>query len=79
VFAAFISLAEIDAAIQSGNSLTTIGSAMDDRTANDVAEKLAYQHLLETSDLNVIYYVAGYIARSVCRTTKCDGCMEGPV
>jgi hypothetical protein len=71
-----ISLTEIDAAIQCENSLKTIGSAINEHTADDVAEQLTYQHLPDTSDLNVIYYVAGYIARSVCRITRCDRCRE---
>jgi hypothetical protein len=71
-----ISLTEIDAAIQSGNSSTTNGSADDDHTADDIAEQLTFEHIPETSDLNIIYYVAGYIARSVCRSTRCDNCRE---
>jgi hypothetical protein len=67
-----ISLTEIDAAIQCENSLKTIGSAINEHTADDVVEQLTCQHLPDISDLNVIYYVAGYIARSVCRITRCD-------
>jgi hypothetical protein len=71
-----ISLAEIDAVINSETLLTTVGSAGDDLTADDITEQLTYQYLRDTNDLNIIYYVAGYIARSVCRTTKCDSCKE---
>jgi len=67
---------EIDTAINSETSLATVGSASEDLTADDITEQLTYKHLPDTNDLNVIYYVAGYIARSVCRTTKCDSCRE---
>ena len=71
-----ISLAEIDAVINSETSLTTVGSASDDLTVDDITEQLTYKHWPDTNDLNIIYYVAGYIARSVCRTTKCNSCRE---
>jgi len=71
-----ISLTEMYAAINSKTLLATVGSASEDLTADDVTEQLTYKHVPGTNDLNVIYYVAGFIARSVCRTTKCDSCRE---
>lgn len=71
-----VSLAEIDAAIQHGKTKTGSGYSEEDKVADDIADQLTYDHLPETSDMNIIYYVAGYIARSVFRTTKCTSCKE---
>jgi hypothetical protein len=72
------SLADIDAAIQSGNNQSESSAIANeyDRTADDLAEQLSFTHVPEASDLNIIFYVAGYIARSVVRTTKCTSCKE---
>jgi len=66
-----ISLAEIDSLIQSGDFLTT-----DDSAADSLADALTFCIFPSANDANIIFYVSGYMARSVIRSTKCDHCRE---
>jgi len=72
-----ISLQEIDSAIQLSED--SCGSAMKHNSiVDELVDKLTYGQafLPSTSDLNIIYYVSGYIARSVSRITRCTACLE---
>ena len=51
-------------------------STADNCTADVIADSITVQYTPDTSDKNIIYYVSGYIARSIIRTTKCDDCRE---
>jgi THAP domain/Transposase protein len=74
----------------SGISLTDIDSVLhieianrsqsdDDKTADTITEALQFDRFPSASDANIIFYVSGYIARSIIRTTKCDHCKESLV
>lgn len=67
-----ITLEEIDGIIQSRPSL----ESADDESADDIVNLLQFHHSPNSNDNNNIYYVIGYIARSIIRTTKCDDCRE---
>jgi hypothetical protein len=75
------SLSEIDEIIKSTNSFA---EDSENSTTNDVnntitdniCHSLTYNQLPTTSDANIIYYISGYIGRSVCRITKCDDCRD---
>lgn len=71
-----ISLQEIDSAIQCSEGLNSADNTKS--VSDEIAEKLTYGQDFKpsTSDLNIIYYVSGYIARSVSRATKCKACSE---
>jgi len=70
-------LEEIDDAIQSINSNNQSASQLqDESTANAMLESLSYENLLSASEANIVFYVSGAIARSVVRSTKCEGCRE---
>jgi hypothetical protein len=71
-----ISLDEIDDILQSENchSQTDYG-----KTADDVVDALQFNLFPSASDANIVYYVSGYIARSIVRTTKCDHCKDSLV
>jgi len=71
-----ISLNEIDSTIQSTNPDTETHSATHDSVADQLNDKLTFNYSPTSSDLNIIYYISGYIARSVCRKTRCDHCSE---
>jgi hypothetical protein len=71
-----MSLSEIDSAISTLSSDTHENSANYDVVADELNDNLLFQLSPTASDLNVIFYVSGYIARSVCRTTRCDHCNE---
>jgi len=71
-----ISLNDIDNAIQSSNSDTQTYSTNYDSVADQLNDKLSFSYFPSASELNIIYYVSGYIARSVCRKTRCDHCSE---
>jgi len=71
-----ISLTEIDNTIQSSNSDSETCSTKYDSVADQLNDELSFDYSPSTSDLNIIYYVSGYIARSVCRKTRCDHCSE---
>jgi hypothetical protein len=68
-----ISLAEIDDVLQTESCQP---QPDDDKTADAIVESLKFTQFPSASDANVIYYVSGYIARSIIRTTKCDHCKE---
>jgi hypothetical protein len=68
-------LSEIDEAIQSTNSQSSTQS-QDDSTADAMVSSLRFDSRPTASDANVIFYVSGFIARSVVRTTRCDDCRE---
>ena len=69
-----ISLVDIDDVLQQGDVQTS-----DDSLADKIADLLTFNAFPSSSDANVILYVSGYIARSVCRTTKCEHCKESLV
>jgi hypothetical protein len=71
-------LSEIDDAIESASSSSSQSCCQthDDVAADKVAGSLKCQVWPDASDANIVYYVSGYIARSVVRTTKCDHCKE---
>jgi hypothetical protein len=71
-----MSLSEIDSAISTLSSDTHENSANYDVVADELNDNLLFRLSPTASDLNVIFYVSGYIARSVCRTTRCDHCNE---
>ena len=66
-------LTEIDDAIQ--NELPSSDSSSD-TAADAITEALTFVHFPSASDANVIYYVSGYIARSIIRSTRCDYCKD---
>lgn len=68
-------LSEIDEAIQSTSSQSS-NPLQDDSAADVVAGSLRFDSWPTASDANVIFYVSGFIAKSVVRTTKCDKCRE---
>ena len=74
-----VSLEEIDDAIKSSGADAGCSSRRDDLTADTITELLTYKHQPSVSDANVIYYVSGYISRSVCRMTRCEHCKEALV
>jgi len=67
-----ISLTEIDSAIQSADC----HSSADDNLADSLTDALTFHSFPSANDANIIFYVSGYMARSVIRTTKCDHCKE---
>lgn len=67
-----ISLTEIDSAIQSAE----YHSSTDDSLADSLTDALTFNTFPSANDANIIFYVSGYLARSVIRTTKCDHCRE---
>jgi len=67
-----ISLAEIDSVIQSAD----FHSSTDDSLADSLADALTFCVFPSANDANIIFYVSGYMARSVIRSTKCDHCRE---
>ena len=69
-----VSLSEIDDALQQIESASAHSEL--DKTADDIADELKLCRLPSASDANVIFYVGGYIARSIIRTTRCDHCKE---
>jgi len=66
-----LSLSDIDAAIQ-----CDVSQSSDDDIADTIVEALQFHIFPSANDANVIFYVAGYLARSVVRTTKCQNCKE---
>jgi hypothetical protein len=71
-----ISLAEIDDVLQNDGCQS---QSDDDKTADVITEALTFSKFPSASDANVIFYVSGYIARSIIRTTKCEHCKESLV
>jgi len=47
-----------------------------DAVADSIVDALQFDCFLSSSDANIVYYVSGYIARSIVRSTKCDYCKE---
>ena len=75
-----ISLEEIDETIlKSSTADSGCSSQRDDTTADTMVESLNYDHQPSVSDSNIVYYVSGYISRSVCRITRCVHCKEALV
>ena len=73
------SLADIDEAVQQQEMPVDSPNETcdcEDSTADYVADCLTLNHSPTASDANVIYYVAGYMARSIVRQNKCDDCLE---
>lgn len=68
-----LSLEDIDEAIQTG---VPVSKSTDNVTADAIAEALQCQKSPSTSELNIIFYVSGAIARSVVRTTRCQHCKD---
>jgi len=70
-------------------SLSENDAAIDEQV-DDLASQRSFQEVAadlfgdtvncnitpSANDTNVMYYVSGYIARSIMRTTKCDDCTE---
>ena len=69
-----LSLQEIDAAID--NEMSD-NDASEDTVADFIAGALTNDHWPSASDANIIFYVAGAMARSVVRCNKCEHCKEG--
>lgn len=46
----------------------------DQATAEFILSRLEFTAHPNGSDANIIYYVAGYVCRSVVRTNRCDAC-----
>ena len=69
-----ISLNEIDDALHAMDSETEVASEKEEKTADDIYEALHVKQMPNASDANIIYYVSGYLARSIIRTTKCENC-----
>ena len=66
-------LCEIDEAIDRDSSETDTAS---DIAADSIVDALQFDCFPSSSDANIIYYVSGYIARSIVRSTRCDYCKE---
>ena len=64
------SLAEIDVAIQESEATT------NGKEAEEIAALLTLPFQPSSSDANIIYYVGGYIGRSIARVTKCEDCKQ---
>ena len=76
-----ISLNEIDDALlamDSGSELVASGCIRKGRENCRwyIYEALHFRQMPNASDANIIYYVSGYLARSIIRTTKCENCRE---
>ena len=71
-----ISLCEIDDAILSSEPRQENSASGEDITADAITARLQLQKYPSASDANVIFYVAGYLGRSVVRSTKCEHCKE---
>lgn len=72
-----ISLSELDCAIQSSNSDTCGSCSFSDHVVADILnDKLSLTSSPSASDLNILFYISGYAARSACRITKCEHCLE---
>ena len=61
---------------QSNIRIPTHRPSQQSTTALQSAEKLSFNYSPSSSDLNIVYYVSGYMARSVCRKTRRDHCSE---
>jgi len=72
-----ISLTEIDSVLHT--EMVNQSLSDDAKTADTITEALTFDRFPSTSDANIIFYVSGYIARSIIRTTKCDHCKESLV
>ena len=66
-------LSDIDAAIQ--DQVDTKDSVYE-ILADDITESLLFNKFPSASDASVIFYVSGYLARSIVRSTKCDYCKD---
>jgi len=66
-------LSDIDEAIQ---NQTNDKDSSADNVADALADSLQFKHFPSASDANIIYYVSGYIARSIVRSTRCEHCKD---
>ena len=66
-----ISISEIDDALQLDESRSS-----DDSLADSVTDALQFHLFPSANDATVIFYISGYLARSVVRATKCEHCRE---
>jgi len=62
-----ISIGEIDDAIQLDESRSS-----DDSLADSLTDALQFHLFLSANNATIIFYVSGYLARSVVRATKCE-------
>ena len=69
-------LSDIDAAIDEQIDDLASKRSSQDITADFIADSVNCNITPSANDANVIYYVSGYIARSINRITKCDECTE---
>ena len=71
-----LTLPEIDDAVQHLQSSEAPESCddMPDSLPFSIAQSLTYSHMPSSTEVNIIYYVSGYIARSVVHTTRCEHC-----
>jgi len=70
------SLSEIDDNIQKD---TQDSLSVESSYADKIVEELSFKHSPSSSDANIIFYVGGYIARSVFRSNRCEYCKESLV
>ena len=47
-----------------------------DAVADSIVDALQFDCFPSSSDANIFYYVSGYIARSIVRSTRCDYCKD---
>jgi len=66
-------LSEIDEAID--KDIPEQHSASD-AVADSIVDALQFNCFPSSSDANIVYYVSGYIVRSIVRSTRCDYCKE---
>lgn len=69
-----VSLSEIEDAVNP--DAVGRGDLEADTVADNIAASLKLDMAPTDSDSSIIYYVSGYIARSVVASTKCDYCRE---
>jgi len=67
-------LADIDEAIVQSEESSS--PSHDDSSAEYIVAALTYQQRPTMSELEITYYVAGAMARSAFRTTRCEDCKE---
>lgn len=70
-----VNLSDIEVANNPETSIVNIVDS-DDKVVDTIAKAIRNQNNLSASDANIIYYVSGYIARSIFRSMKCDNCRE---
>ena len=68
-----VSLADIDTAI---SAMQPTSPEPDDVVASSIIDRLSLNTDPSASDANLVYYVAGAVARSIVRCLRCDSCRE---